>query len=94
MASYLVAFELNGPGRDATALVPVLASLGKAVECLEGAWLVTSEHSAEEIRDALRQDLHPSDRLMVCALAGALAWHGVPKVAAEELRAALRSFRS
>lgn len=95
MPSYLVAFELNGPGRDETALVPALAALSsKAVECLGGVWLVASDLSADALRDALRPHLEPADRLVVSTLAGPAAWQGLNRMAAEELRAALRAPRT
>ena len=76
MARYIVSCTLTSPGRDYVALSEAAAGLGDLWPCTPAIWLLTSTHSAAEIRDALKPHLGAMDEILVAELTGRAAWRG------------------
>ena len=75
MTCYMVACELNRPGDDYIGLVDAIERAGSQVrQCLEAVWLVVTDKSAAELRDALKAHLGGNDRLLVAQLGSEVAW--------------------
>jgi hypothetical protein len=62
---YVVALHLTGEPASYQALNDALQKLGDWSNRLPGAWLVQSNRSARELRDALKPHVQANDRLFV-----------------------------
>jgi hypothetical protein len=89
MACYMIGCRLSSPGSDDIALSEQIRQLGKSWECLGSSWVLASDLSAAEIRDALRPVLGPHDELFVAQINGTVAWGGMSKGSAEGLKQVL-----
>lgn len=77
MASYLIGYDLNAPGKDYTKLIDAIKALGSNWwHCLDSTWIIKHEGPSTAIRDALTPLLDPNDELLVALLAGEAAWRG------------------
>ena len=77
MACYLIACELNCPGRDYIDLTDAIERLDERWhQCLEAMWLVVTDKTAVEIRDHLKPYLDRNDQVFVAQLSGDAAWRG------------------
>lgn len=75
MTCYMVACELNRPGDDYIGLVDAIERAGSQVrQCLAAVWLVVTDQSAAELRDALKAHLGGNDRLLVAQVGSEVAW--------------------
>jgi len=78
MSVYIIAYDLHrSPREDYDALYGTLETIGTGYwDCLEATWLVVSERSAAEIRNALRPFLKDGDHLLVIRCGDEAAWFG------------------
>ena len=77
MATLLVGYDLNRPGQDYPELIDNLKSYGTWWHHLDSTWLVVTELTPREMRDALRRFLDEADELLVVDVSGdPAAWHG------------------
>ena len=80
MGLLLVAFDLTKPDQDSTGLIERLKSVGPWWHGLESIWIVRTELTTVQLRDALAPYLDSSDRLLVLDVTGdAGAWWNVSK---------------
>ncbi|HEX7055065.1 MAG TPA: hypothetical protein VF211_14160 [Burkholderiales bacterium] len=90
MACYLIGCALREPGRDYVDLVEAIARVGSAAwPCLDSTWVVRSDKTASQIRDALKPYLANADELIVAELTGTAAWRGLKGGSAEAFKAVL-----
>jgi hypothetical protein len=76
----LITYELAGTGRTAAEharLRERIGAQGSWAQLTESAFVVETDESAEQVRDALLSALQDEDRLFVAALADTAAWHNV-----------------
>lgn len=72
---YLVSYDLSSDGTpDYDGVGSALESCGVVNHFQRSVWLVSSEKSAQEIRDAVCPVLRPTDTVFVAAIIG--AWSG------------------
>jgi methionine synthase I (cobalamin-dependent) len=77
----LITYELAGTGRapaDHARLRRLIGASGPWAQLTEHAFVVQTDETAEQVRDALLAALEEgADRLFVGTLAGTAAWHNV-----------------
>ncbi len=77
MSTKLIAYDLNSPHQDYSALIDAIKALGPWWNHLDSTWLVKSPMSTAQIRDRLATVLDPDDELLVIEVTGrARAWRG------------------
>ena len=76
MTTYMIGYDLNRPGQDYADLIAAIKDQGTWWHCLDSTWLVKSERTAVQIRDALSPHLDKNDELLVARLTGEAAWTG------------------
>lgn len=88
MATMLVAYDLSKPEQEYAKLFETLKSQGTWWHGLDSTWLVKTDLSTVELRDALRPFLDANDALLVLDVTnGAAAWAGFPEPVGDWLRA-------
>jgi hypothetical protein len=71
MAVQLIGYDLNAPGRDYQALYDAIKQLGPVRwHCLDSTWMVVTNLSSTQIRDALAPHIDSNDTLLVVKLDG------------------------
>lgn len=87
MASYMIGYDLNAPGKDYTKLIEKIKSLGSNWwHYLDSTWIVKHDGPATAIRDALKPYLDANDELVVAKLTGEAAWSGFDEKSSKWLR--------
>lgn len=76
MATYMIGYDLNAPGKDYEPLWKAIKKQGEWWHCLDSTWLVVSTKTAKQIRDALGAHIDGNDELLVVELTGVGAWQG------------------
>lgn len=77
MATFVISYDLQRPDQDCAALAAAIKELGRWWHHLDSTWLVVSDRSAVEVRDALRGHLDGGDELLIIDVTGQpRAWHG------------------
>jgi hypothetical protein len=77
MTNYMIGYDLLDPGQDYQDLFDAIEEIDSTCwHCLDSTWIVQSELSATEIRDALKVHLDDNDRLLVTAIKRPAAWTG------------------
>jgi hypothetical protein len=77
MRTYMIGYDLHRPGQDYTTLYDAIKALGANWwHCLDSTWLIKSNRSATDIRDALVKYIDGNDELLVASLTGESAWTG------------------
>lgn len=74
MTSFLVTYDLTGPERDYPKLIEHLKSYGTYSRAVKSTWLIVSDLSCEDIRNAVAKQLDSDDKLLVVELTGSAAW--------------------
>ncbi len=88
MATMLVGYDLTGPAQRYVALFAKLKSFGTWWHGLDSTWLVKTELTATELRDALKGFIDAKDALLVLDVSNdAAAWVGLPEPAGDWLSA-------
>ncbi len=79
MATHLVTYDLNAPGRDYTALYDAIKTATYWAHPVESVWLIVTDLTPVEVRDNLTAIMDANDRLMVINVTSdAAAWIGIP----------------
>ncbi len=77
MATMLVGYDLNAPGKDYAKLHEYLKGLGAWWHHLDSTWLIRTNLTPVEIRDGAASFLDPNDELLVIDVSeDARAWRG------------------
>jgi hypothetical protein len=77
MACYIISYDLNTPGQDYIELTNAIERVGTtAWQCLNAAWLVITDLTAVQIRDALKPYVDKNDELLIAQLGNDAAWRG------------------
>ncbi|WP_321307678.1 CRISPR-associated protein Cas2 [Marinifilum fragile] len=76
MNSYLIGYDLNKAGQDYESLIDQIKKIGTWWHCLDSTWIVKSNLTAVEIRDALKEYIDDNDELLVIKLSREAAWTG------------------
>jgi hypothetical protein len=77
MATLMIGYDLNKPGKDYEPLIKAIKELGTWWHHLDSTWLVKSAMTASEARDTLKAHLDGNDELLVIDVTGqARAWSG------------------
>lgn len=86
MSTYIVAYDLQTPGQDYTNLYKHLRSYGTYSHAEESVWVIVTDRSATQVRDAATVYLDKNDKLLVVLSGGVGAWHGMSASTTEWLR--------
>lgn len=86
MTSYLVSYDLSAPGRNYDELIAHLKSYGTYSHALESTWVIVTDKSSNEVRDAATKYLDANDKLLVLKLSGAGSWRGLRASTTEWLK--------
>lgn len=87
MSSYLVTYDLGGPGRDYEGLYEYLRSTGTYSRILESVWIVVSNTtSSSAIRIGAEKHLDQNDKIFVAKLTGESSWRGLPDETAKWIK--------
>lgn len=86
---YAVTYDLNATGQDYNALYKQIESLGQTNHALQNLWLLSTNYSADQIRDHIRKVIDGNDFVFVMQLykGSYSAW--MPKEAHDWLEARL-----
>jgi hypothetical protein len=77
MSTYMIGYDLNRPGQNYQNLFDAIKAQSKLWwHHLDSTWIITSDKSAKEIRDALVPHIDRNDELLVAKLSGEAAWWG------------------
>ncbi len=90
MSTYLITYDLLGPGRDYSALYARIKLYNKWAAITESTWAVTTTQTATAVRDYLAAVMDSNDKLFVVNLGtkiGESAWRGMPKEVTDWLKA-------
>ena len=79
MASVLITDYLITPGKKYAELHEAIKALGSWWHCVESTWIIKSDLSLVQIRDALKRHVDSNDKLLVLGRSGAGAWVGLDK---------------
>ncbi|PPF11412.1 SinR family protein [Rathayibacter sp. AY1E8] len=80
MTSYLVSYDLSAPGRNYDELIAHLK------HTLESTWVVVTDMTSNEVRDAATKYVDANDKLLVLKLSGAGSWRGLRASTTEWLK--------
>ena len=89
MNSYLIGYDLNRPGGNYAELIDAIKLIGTWWHCLDSTWIVKTDLTAVQIRDALSPHIDSSDELLVVKLSGEAAWIGFDDKCSSWLKANL-----
>lgn len=79
MSMKAITYDLSAPGRDYTKLYEAIKAYGTWSHIAESVWLVVTDKTTTEIRDALKKTVDSNDRLIVFQLTSGWASLNVPK---------------
>jgi len=75
MTTYVISYDLvKAKSKDYTELFDAIKTLGKWAKVVESTWIVVSDMSSVEIRDALTKHMDASDRIIVVQSGSVGAW--------------------
>lgn len=73
---YIITFELKNPGLNRERLITAIKTAAWA-RLGSSAFLITSTHDPEKIRDILLKELYKGDKIYVSKVANLAAWYGI-----------------
>lgn len=76
MATYIISYDLRRPGQDYSSLHDAIKGLGAWWHHLESTWLVVTNRTAAQVRDALAPEMDGNDKILVVRSGGEGAWKG------------------
>ncbi|SEG42433.1 hypothetical protein SAMN05421819_2857 [Bryocella elongata] len=79
MAVYVIGYDLDKPGQDYSSLIAEIKGLGSWWHCLDSTWIINTQLTATEVRDALKAKMDANDKLLVAAVGAPGAWSGFDK---------------
>lgn len=74
MASYIVSYDLQTPGRNYEALYQALRSYTRWARVNNSVWAIVTESTAVQVRDHLLQFIDSNDRIFVVRSGAEAAW--------------------
>jgi hypothetical protein len=78
MATLLVGYDLNAPGKDYKPLWEKLKSYGTWWRHLDSTWIVKTSLTVVQLHDVLKPLMDDNDELLVIDISGdAAAWSGI-----------------
>jgi len=78
MNTILISYDLIKPGKDYTNLWNHLKAYGNWAKPLESVWLIRTDLSAAQIRDAALNHIDQNDKILVVDMTGrASAWNNL-----------------
>lgn len=88
MNTLLVGYDLKAPGKDYEGLYVAIKLQGTAWwHHLDSTWLIRTDKSVSQVRDALKEHLDQNDELLVINVTGcARSWSGFNKRGGDWLR--------
>lgn len=66
---YAITYDLNAAGQDYDSLYAQINSLGETIRPLQNLWLLSTNMSADDIRDSIRRVIDNNDLVFVARLA-------------------------
>ena len=78
MPRYIITYDLSKPGRNYGDLYKRIKSYSTWAKITESSWAVSTDRTAEQIRDNLKEALDSNDKLLM-GLLGRSAWSGLTK---------------
>ena len=80
MATYLVSYDLQRPGKDYPKLHEHLRSYAEWAKPLESVWLIKSPLASEPLRDKIRAFMDGNDKILVIDVTrSTAAWYNLPQ---------------
>lgn len=79
MATYMVGYDLNTPGKNYDRLIDAIKTYSPWWHNLDSTWILRTDRSAVEVRDHLARYIDQNDELLVAELTGVGAWRGFAK---------------
>jgi hypothetical protein len=78
MANILIGYDLNKAGKDYNNLISAIKGLSTDWwHCLDSTWIIKTQLSTVQVRDALASHIDGNDELLVVDITGdAAAWTG------------------
>jgi hypothetical protein len=71
----MIGYDLIKPGKDYANLIDAIKKLGDTWwHCLDSTWIIKTNSTAKQVRDALFQHIDGNDRLLVVTLSAPAAW--------------------
>lgn len=87
MATMLIGYDLNRPGRNYDELYSTIKNLGSWWHCLDSTWLVNTTLTPLEVANRLWAKMDANDRLLVTrARRSTTAWAGMSQDCVDWLR--------
>lgn len=87
MTTYIIGYDLTKKdGHDYTNLIEAIKSYPDWWHYLDSTWVVVTNQSAVQIRDALKAHMHQDDELLVVQSSGVGAWSGFDTTGSEWLK--------
>lgn len=86
MATYVITYDLRAPGRNYDDLIGHLKSYGTWARPTESTWVIVTDDSAVQVRDAAKQYIDSNDKLFVVESGGVGAWKSLPQSTTDWLR--------
>lgn len=87
MAALIIGYDLNRPRGESAYpdLINAIKELGTWWHHLDSTWIVVTNRSAVQVRDALQRFIDSNDELLVARLSGEAAWNGFDQNGAQWL---------
>ena len=86
MNTFLIGYDLKRPGQNYTSLVAALKAYGTWWHNLDSTWILKTNSSVIQVRDALLAHIDRNDRLLVIDITSrGAAWYGFDKAAQDWL---------
>lgn len=86
MTSYLVTYDLSAPGRNYNDLIAHLKGYGTYSHSLGSVWVIVTDKSSKQIRDAAQAFLDENDKMLVVRLEGQGAWSNLRPATSDWLK--------
>ena len=90
MPTYVVGYDIHpSKGETYSELIDAIKSLGSWWHHLDSTWVIVTNQSAVQIRDALQRHLKQDDQVLVVRSGGEGAWKGFDNNGADWLKSNL-----
>jgi len=77
MAKYLVTYDLSKPGQNYDDLTEHLKAYGTYSHSLQSVWLIVTDKTAKEVREAAQAYMDANDKVLVVGLTGEASWRNL-----------------
>lgn len=83
---YIVSYDLRPPTQRYTSLAERIKSYSKWAYVCESTYLIKTEETAAQVRDALGVYIDGNDKLFVGTISAPAAWKGLPQEVSEWIK--------